>query len=75
MAFIQFDKALIKLTEDLAKSRSLLVDIKSSGDGAYTEGEKKHLVDAVKLNIKLIEKDLEELTDKWSVKTGKWFNK
>lgn len=75
MAVVQFDKALIKLTEDLAKSRALLADIKSSGEGAYTGSEKKHIIDAIKLNIKLIEMDLEEISDGWSIKTGKWFNK
>lgn len=55
-----FDTAMQQIVEDLAKSRTMLDDIHRNRY-SFTENEYKHLKKAIRLNMKLLNKDLKEI--------------
>lgn len=56
---MEFKLAMQKIVEDLAKSRTMLDDIRRHRY-SFTEDEYKHLGRAIRLNIKLLNRDLKE---------------
>lgn len=57
---MEFDTAMKKIIEDLAKSRTMLDDIRRHRY-SFTEEEYKHLKKAIRLNMRLLNKDLKEM--------------